>query len=65
MRKAARSIKQIYDKVLQPLDLRATQCKVLAVARIRGNLSITELAGQMAMDRTTIVDPSVQTTDSK
>lgn len=54
LRKAARSITQIYDSALQPLDLRSTQFTVLAVARVRGNLSISELAEQMAMDRTTL-----------
>jgi DNA-binding MarR family transcriptional regulator len=54
LRKAARSITQIYDSALQPLDLRATQFTVLAVARVRGNLSISELAEQMVMDRTTL-----------
>ncbi|MGH9801123.1 MAG: MarR family winged helix-turn-helix transcriptional regulator [Blastocatellia bacterium] len=51
---AKRRVTQIYDCAFRPLDLRSTQFTVLAIARIRGNLSMTELADNMVTDRTTL-----------
>ncbi len=54
LRKAARSITQTYDSTMQAINLRATQFALLAITQSRRNLSISELAELMAMDRTTL-----------
>ena len=57
-RKAARATTRLYDAALRPLDLRITQFTLLAALRVaeqRGtSLSITELADELAMERTTL-----------
>lgn len=54
LRKAARAVTQYYDEVLRPSGLRSTQFSLLMVLRAAGTLSITELADQAVMDRTTL-----------
>jgi DNA-binding MarR family transcriptional regulator len=54
LRKAARSVTQFYDDVLRPTGLRATQFSLLTVIQIAGKVSITELAEEAVMDRTTL-----------
>lgn len=53
IRSAARHASQFYDRHLAPSGLRTTQFSVLANLAKAGQLSINELAGRMAMDRTT------------
>jgi DNA-binding MarR family transcriptional regulator len=53
-RKAARAITRLYDDMLRPTGLRATQLTVLMVIDAMGDPSITELAEQLVMDRTTL-----------
>jgi DNA-binding MarR family transcriptional regulator len=53
-RKAARAVTQYYDEVLRPSGLRTTQFSLLMMLRAAGTLSITELAEQAVMDRTTL-----------
>ena len=57
-RAAARATTRAYDAALRPLGLRVTQFTLLAALRVaeRGGrpLSITDLAGRLAMDRTTL-----------
>lgn len=53
-RQAARYLTAVYDKALQPVNLRATQFSILHKLASRGPLAIGELAGVMAMDRTTL-----------
>ncbi|MBP0633203.1 MULTISPECIES: MarR family winged helix-turn-helix transcriptional regulator [unclassified Cupriavidus] len=54
VRRAARALTDVYDDVLQPLGLKVTQFSLLrTIARI-GSPSLTELAGEMALDRSTL-----------
>ncbi len=54
LRKASRLMAQAYDRYLQPSGLTNTQFTLLAVTSSRGPISITELAGVLGMDRTTL-----------
>jgi len=54
LRKAARAITQLYDDTLRPSGLRITQYSLLMVIRRMGPVSITQLAEQAVMDRTTL-----------
>jgi len=54
LRKAARSVTQFYDQVLQPSGLRITQFCVLVSLSLRGPQSVTDLASCLGMDRTTL-----------
>jgi DNA-binding MarR family transcriptional regulator len=51
---AARAVTRAYDEALRPVGLRATQLSVLVAAAAEESLSITALAGQMGMDRSTL-----------
>ena len=57
-RKAARATTRLYDAALRPLDLRVTQFTLLAALRVAeqrdATLSITDLADELAMERTTL-----------
>lgn len=54
LRKAARAVTQVYDEALKPTGLRSTQSNILTVLSIAGTLSISELAQELVMDRTTL-----------
>ncbi|MER6594209.1 MarR family winged helix-turn-helix transcriptional regulator [Micromonospora purpureochromogenes] len=54
LRKAARYLTATYDKALGPVGLRATQLSILQKLRAQGELTITSLAEQIFMDRTTM-----------
>jgi len=54
LRKAARAVTQLYDEFMRPTGLRATQFSLLTVIRIAGRISITALAQEAVMDRTTL-----------
>jgi len=54
VRRAARAVTQLYDDVLRPSGLRATQFSLLAVIRLTGTGTITALADAAVMDRTTL-----------
>ena len=54
LRQAARHVTRFYDAFLFPAGLRATQFSILARLRWRGPLTITALAAEMVMDRTTL-----------
>ena len=54
LRKAARVVAQVYDQHLQPSGLKNTQLSLLLVTVKFGPLSITALAEQLVMDRTTL-----------
>jgi DNA-binding MarR family transcriptional regulator len=54
LRQAARHVTRFYDAFLSPAGLRATQFSILAKLRQRGPLTITSLAAEMVMDRTTL-----------
>lgn len=54
LRKATRAVTQLYDDMLRPSGLRATQFSLLTVIWIMEKASITRLAEAAVMDRTTL-----------
>jgi DNA-binding MarR family transcriptional regulator len=54
VRKAARSITKLYEEVLRPTGLRATQFSLLMATRVMGPVTVVKLAQIMVMDRTTL-----------
>ena len=54
IRKAARAVTQRYDDHLRPSGLRATQFSLLTVLAVMETATITDLAEQAVMDRTTL-----------
>ncbi|GFO59755.1 MarR family transcriptional regulator [Geomonas silvestris] len=55
LRRASRAITRIYDKALEPVDLKITQYSVLANVARSGPLSSSNLARILRLDRTTLV----------
>lgn len=53
-RKASRAITQIFDKLLAPTGLKATQLSLLMVVNSRGPIRIGELSDALVSDSTTI-----------
>jgi DNA-binding MarR family transcriptional regulator len=53
LRMATRSVNRLYDRALSPAGLRVTGYSILSRLAEEGPLSISELAGRLAMDRTT------------
>ncbi len=54
LRKAARAVTQVFDNALQPLGLRSTQLPVLVTLALSGSMTITLLAEELVMDRTSL-----------
>lgn len=54
LRKSARAVTQVFDESLAPSGLRATQFTLLVSSRLSGETPVSELAGEMATDRTTL-----------
>ena len=54
LRQATRVVTQLYDGILRPSGLRSTQFSLLSVIGIREHVSITQLAEDAVMDRTTL-----------
>lgn len=54
LRKAARAVTQFYDDTLRPSGLRTTQFSLLMVIGTFGRVSVTRLAEDAVMDRTTL-----------
>ena len=54
LRKASRVVTQIYDETLQPSGLRSTQLPVLVTIATDGPTTITHLAEELLMDRTSL-----------
>ena len=55
LRKTARAVTNLYEQIMQPVGLRATQFTLLMVLREIGEaVTITQLADAMVMDRTTL-----------
>ena len=54
LRQAARHVTQLYDQLLAPTGLRATQFSILAKLRRLGPMTINALARDLVMDRTTL-----------
>jgi DNA-binding MarR family transcriptional regulator len=53
LRMATRSVTRLYDRALARAGLRATSFAILSVLATEGALPVSELAGRLAMDRTT------------
>jgi DNA-binding MarR family transcriptional regulator len=54
LRKATRAVSQLYDEMLRPAGIRGTQYSLLVAARMNGPITVTQLAGNAVMDRTTL-----------
>lgn len=54
LRKASRTVTQLYDEILQPSGLLATQFTLLVAIALAGSVTITRLAEELVMDRTTL-----------
>jgi DNA-binding MarR family transcriptional regulator len=54
LRRADRAAMQIYDEALRPCGLRATQFGLLVALRVLAPVSVSELARNTVMDRTTL-----------
>lgn len=54
LRKAMRAVSQHYDKIMAPSGLRGTQFTILTVLSRLDELTITDLADFLVMDRTTL-----------
>jgi DNA-binding MarR family transcriptional regulator len=54
LRKASRAVTQLYDEALQPSGLRVTQFTLLVALSLTGSISISDLAQQLVIDRTTL-----------
>lgn len=54
LRKTTRTITQFYDKMLQPIGLRSTQCLLLLDISFNENISVTNLANILLMDQSTV-----------
>jgi DNA-binding MarR family transcriptional regulator len=53
-RMAARAVTRRYDRELRPFGVTAAQFTILSTMSTRPNLSVTDLAKTIAMDRTTL-----------
>ncbi len=54
VRRAARSVTQLYDEILRPTGLRATQLSILAAIRALEPVALSRLASMTGTDRTTM-----------
>ena len=54
VRQAARHVTQFYDQFLAPAGLRTTQFSILARLQRFGSMTISALAAELVMDRTTL-----------
>jgi DNA-binding MarR family transcriptional regulator len=54
LRRASRRVTQYYDRFLEPSGLKVTQYSLLSSIRAHDQISITELAEALGMDRTTL-----------
>ena len=54
LRKAARSVTQMYDEALRPAGVRGTQFALLMAVQMVGPLTVNQLADSVVMDRTTL-----------
>lgn len=55
VRRASRAITRVYDRALEPAQLKLTQYSVLANVKRSGPLSVSTLARILKLDRTTLV----------
>ncbi len=53
-RETARKISRMYDDMLQPAGIKATQFTMLAAISLQGDATLTKLAESLGMERTTL-----------
>jgi DNA-binding MarR family transcriptional regulator len=53
-RKASRAVTQLFDDALQPTGLRSTQLVILIAAAVFEGVSVSRLAKELVMDRSTL-----------
>lgn len=53
-RRTARAITRFYEDRLRPHDLRATQFSILSALALRGTSLVSDLAGVLGLERTTL-----------
>lgn len=53
-RKASRAVTQLFDDALQPTGLRSTQLVILIAAAVFDAVSVSRLARELVMDRSTL-----------
>jgi DNA-binding MarR family transcriptional regulator len=54
LRKATRSVTQLYDNALRPSGLRATQFNILSTIQGGGEATVTQLTRMLLIDQTTL-----------
>ena len=54
LRKAARAVTQLYDEIMKPSGILPTQFTLLAATRAIGPVTISRMANELVMDRTTL-----------
>src|SRR5215475_8470111 len=54
LRKASRTVTQLFDQILAPCGLRSTQLTILLAAKVLGPCGLARLARELVMDRSTI-----------
>jgi len=54
LRKAARIVTRIYNDALRPVGIKANQCTTLIAVSLMGPVSITNIADNLGMERTTV-----------
>ncbi len=54
LRRASRAVTHVFERIMRPSGLRATQFPILSVLAMAGPSTITELSEILAMDRTTL-----------
>ncbi len=54
LRKASRIVTQMYNRMLRPSGLQATQLNLLVAVALAGPISVSDLAHALVMDRTTL-----------
>ena len=54
LRKASRAVTRIFDEALQQTGLRSTQLPVLVTLTVSGPTSVSNLADELVMDRTSL-----------
>ncbi len=54
LRKASRIVTQMYNSVLRPSGLQATQLNLLVAVALAGPITVSDLAHALVMDRTTL-----------
>lgn len=54
LRKASRAVTQVFDEILRPSGIRATQLPVLVTLYTRQYSTVGRVAGELVMDRTSL-----------